>query len=174
MSRITKSLAEDVARKMVATRIEAANLKENIFLELLYEKVKNIIPKEVLDFYGCYTEFIRECSEIRVSGYGFNYQYFSLCKKLPTQDKYGIIEYLPSEKDANELLSYMDAYQLAYREAKELQKEIETTLFNLRNYKSVQDNFPEAFEFLPKQQTTAIALNISDLRQKINNQNELK
>lgn len=50
-----------------------------------------------------------------------------------------------------------------------LRKEIENAVFNLRTYKAVQENFPEAFEYLPTQKTTsALALNISDLRNRIN------
>jgi hypothetical protein len=172
MSRITKTIAENVAEKMVATRIEAAKLKENIFLELLYDKVKYEIPKDVLSFYEKHQNYFKNGSEVRVSGNGFDYQYFCLDKKLPRKDNYGRIEYFPSQKDAKELLSYMDAYQLVYKEAKELRKEIEVTLFNLRTYKSVQENFPEASEYLPKIQTTALALNISDLRNKINQSKE--
>lgn len=168
MSRITKTLAQEVADKMTATRRETIRLKKSFYKESIYNEIRKTIPKDVLDFFEKYPQYTETSQSIRISGNGFNYEYEVIDKELPSKRGQNF-QYTPSEEIAKSLLEKKNEIEKLKIETESLRKEIESTIFNLKTYKYVQENFPEAFEYFPTQKiTTALSLNISDLRNRIN------
>ena len=163
--RITKTIAEEVAVKLLAKKdlqIKKAKDELSNFAEQFLEKT---LPKEVLETYKKFKPFFRESIEIIVDGNGLSYEYIELSKRYP----YGNSKtYLPNEVDAKTFRKLIDKRNDLVKQRRELKEELSNAIFNLKTYKAVQENFPEAFEFLPKEnKNTALAINISEIRQKI-------
>jgi len=163
MSRITKLIAENVAAKLTEKQdSEIKELKSELSNKFTDIYLKTI-PKEVLDFHKKYPEFIETRSNMQISGNGFQYQSLSLNKSFPAKNHI----FLPNEKDAKTLLSLVNEISDKKSEHSKLKQEIEVLLFGLRTYTKVNSEFPEATPFLPKTITSALMVNISDLREKL-------
>jgi hypothetical protein len=166
MSRITKQIANDVAIKMTATKREVVKLKKQFYKEFIYNELRNQIPKNILDFYEQNPRYVKTYNYVRISGNGFNYECVVLDKSLPSPNS-NTFEFLPSEKTAKTLLGLKLEFEKLGKETDDLFMELQNALIGLRTYNSVNENLPEAFEFLPTIKTTTLQLNISDLRKKL-------
>ena len=75
MSRITKDIAHEVARKLTSKKTEEINkIEKELQLKLegfLLEKV----PKEIMDLFKKHPNYFEKTSSFRISGNGFNYEY---------------------------------------------------------------------------------------------------
>lgn len=163
MSRITKQIAENVSVKL--TEKQALEIKElntelaNKFTEI-YLKT---IPKEVLDIHKKYPEFIETRSSLQCQGNGFNWQSLYLNANFPAKNHC----FSPNENDAKLLLSLINEINDKKSELLKLKQEVYALVFNFRTYAKVSSEFPEAIPFLPTITSTALMVNISDLRKKL-------
>lgn len=163
MSRITKLIAENVAVKL--TEKQALEIKElktelsNKFTEIYLKTV----PKEILDLHKKYPDFIETRSSFQMSGNGFQYQSLSLNSSFPAKNHC----FSPNEVDAKMLLKLLNEIDKKKSELSKLKTEVEALVFGLRTYAKVNSEFPEATPFLPKTITSALMVNISDLRKKL-------
>jgi len=160
---ITKLIATEVAEKLTdKKRLEIVNLKTD--LSLVFEGiVLKSIPDEVIKLYKKYPNHFETKRSFQLCGNGFEYQYLGVTKDIPHYKS----SFTPNEEDSKLLINKLNEIKDLKKKYDELFKEIEITLFSLRTYKRVEENFPEAFLLLPNKTTYAVALNISDLRQKI-------
>jgi len=160
---ITKQIASEVAILLLqkqANEIKSLNKDlETEFTEMVFKK----IPVEVLDVFGKFSDYFGTRKSFQLSGNGFNYKWLSASRCLPAKNA----SFCPDEKEAKRLLSIINKIDDKSNKYQDLLKEIEVTLFSLRTYKRVEENFPEAFVLLPKKQTVSLALNLSDLRNKL-------
>jgi len=160
---ITKQIASEVAVLLLQEKQKEINsLKKNLDSEFT-EIVLKTIPIDVLDFNDKFPDYLDLRSSFQCMGNGFNYKWLNTSKSLPCKNS----NFLPNPSEAKKLLSIIGKIGDKKKVYNELLKEIEVTLFSLRTYKRVEESFPEAFILLPNKTTTAVALNISDLRQKI-------
>lgn len=163
MSRVTKQIAESVAIEL--TKKNALEIKElkadldNKFTEIYLKTV----PKEVLQLFEKYPDYVETRSSMQMSGNGFQYQSLSLNKSFPAKNHV----FLPNEKDAKMLLLLVNEISDKKSEHSKLKQEVSALLFNLKTYNRVNSEFPEATPFLPKTVTSALMVNISDLREKL-------
>lgn len=160
---ITKAIAVEVAEKLIQKQgLELKGLKED-----LKQKLENIIlgtiPKEIKDFYKKHPSYVETRQSFQLSGNGFEYQYLNTKNHIPAFKS----SFQPNETDALLIKNSLNQIKDKEKEYKKLFSEIEVALFGLRTYKRVEENFPEAFLLLPNKITTSLAVNISDLRQKI-------
>lgn len=70
-------------------------------------------------------------------------------------------------KTSNALLKEYNRNNDEKDKIKMLERDLVHTLLNLKTYKSVTENFPEAAAYLPKIVNNTIALNLSDIRNRI-------
>jgi len=160
---ITKTIAAEVAEKLLSKQVlELQGLKED-----LKQKLENIIlstiPKEIKDFYKKYPSYVETRQSFQLSGNGFEYQYLNTKNHIPSFKS----SFQPNESDALLIKNSLNEIKDKEKEYKKLFSEIEIALFGLRTYKRVEENFPEAFVFLPNSISNKLVVNISDLRNKI-------
>jgi hypothetical protein len=163
--RITKQTASDVAKQLVAKKG-----KENakIWIELcesIYESVKKTIPKDLIDFSEKYPSYIRATQVVKIVGNGFNHESINITKVLPCKDWSFI--YTPTSEEGDKWIKLFNKYHEQRKETETLYRDIENALYNLKTYKAIEENFPEAYKFLPEKITTSLSINLSDIRQKI-------
>lgn len=116
-----------------------------------------------MDCFKKYPKYFETRRSIQLSGNGWNWRSLSLGEQIP----YTGCCFNPDEKDGDFLLKLKNSYDQKHKDLELLISEIETSLISLRTYKRVEENFPEAFAFLPKKITTSLSININDIRKKI-------
>jgi len=163
MSRITKQIAENVAAQLTRKKnTEISSLKkelENKFSEIYLKTV----PKEVLQLFEKFPDYVKTRRGLQCTGNGFEWQTLDFNKELPAYKNC----FSPDELDAKELLELANKIKDKKQELFKLKAEIENVVFNLRTFKRVEIEFPEAVPFLPTTVSTALMVNISDLRNKL-------
>lgn len=163
--RITKSIAEYVAKQMVSEKKKLLERKRDIVKGICTEIYKREIPKDVLKLWDKNSSWLKSTSSVRLNGYGFSYEYQDI-EELPknfNRDPFLIFE----NNEAELVLSARNEIQKINDEIRSLQSEIEQALLSLVTYKRVSENFPEAIPFLPKIQNTSLVVDLSNLRNKI-------
>lgn len=163
MSRITKQIAENVAIKLTEKQAKEIKDLQSELKDKFTEIYLKTIPKEVLDLFKKHPDFMETRSSMQLQGNGFNYQYIGLNASYPCKNHV----FTPSPQDAKILLSQINDVYNKKSELSKLKLEIETLVFGLRTYAKVKSEFPEAAPFLPKATSTALMVNISDLRKKL-------
>jgi len=160
---ITKTIAAEVAEKLLSKQaLEIKNLRNK--LESTFDEIYlKTIPKEVVELFKKYPNYFKTRNNFHLSGNGFDWKSITAYKSLP----YINYAFQPNEKDSIILHNSINKIDKKKSEYKKLHSEIEIALFGLRTYKRVEENFPEAFLLLPNKITTSLAVNISDLRNKI-------
>lgn len=163
--RITKQIASEVAKQLLA---EKRKENDKNWIELskkVYESVLKTVPKEIIELHEKHPSFVRTSRSIKLIGNGFNHEYVNTSKEFPCE--HYSKNYVPTAKEGVEWIKLLNDYNDGKESIKKLNSEIELALYNLRTYKAVQENFPEAYELLPEKTSTALSINISDIRQKI-------
>jgi len=163
MSLITKAIAQEVALRLTAKKlneVEALRLNlRNVFTEMYLAT----IPEEILKLFKAHPSYFEARSSFQLQGNGCNYEYLSTNKNLPFSKRL----FMPTAEQAGILLPLCNSLDAKNKELKELRNEIEITLNSLRSYKRIRELFPEAAPFLPEKITTALAVNISDLQSRL-------
>lgn len=160
---VTKQIASEVAEKLIQKQgLELIELKENL-KQKFEEIVLNTIPKYIKDFYKKHPRYMDTRQSFQLSGNGFEYKYLNTKNEVPAFSH----SFQPNDRDAIILHGLLNEIDKKEKQYEKLFSEIEIALFGLRTYKRVEENFPEAFLLLPNKITTSLAINISDLRNKI-------
>lgn len=167
--RITKQIASDVAKELVAKKS-----KENgkVWIELcekIHKSILKTIPKDLLEISEKYPNYIKGSQVVKIIGNGFNHESINISKTFPCTDWSRI--YTPTEEEGKEWISLFNKYHDERKKISELYRDIENCLYNLKTYKAVEENFPEAYKYLPVKIATSLSINLSDIRQKINEKN---
>ena len=164
MSRITKDIAHEVARKLTSKKTEEINkIEKELQLKLegfLLEKV----PKEIMDLFKKHPNYFEKTSSFRISGNGFNYEYLQTKNSIPYC---GNNSFTPTAEQAKPLMELNNKITDLKKKKSELFREIQNLLYNLRTYSKVISEFPEAEPFLPKTITNKLIVNISDIRNQL-------
>lgn len=165
---ITKDIARQTAIKMIA-KIEAkVKNKKAELSELIIENYNKNLPKEILEASLKYPNYFKKSSQVLLKENGLN-DSFSLTKSVcSTLDTYQVV-FIPEVAIAKLLSKGIIELNKLENKKKELRIQIENTLLNLKTYKRIQDQFPEAFEFLPEKAQTdnALAIPIDDIRKQL-------
>jgi len=165
---ITRTIAEEVAQKLTAQKqreIKEMKGRLGMAVTLAYEST---IPKEVAILFDTHKDWMKKVSSVRLHGRGFNYETINLSKVLPSKKEEYSSQNMNVEKEYGD--KWIKDHQLiekAQKELKTLVAEIENALIGLKTYKRVEENFPEAAKFLPQKGNTAIAINLSHIRNQL-------
>lgn len=165
MSTITKAIANEVAIKLTEKKQKEIKKLNSELNAIFYDMVVSKIPKEVLDAYKNHKEYFNRRSDMQMIGQGWNWRYISFGCELP----YNKTVFEPNSKQSDILVKLKNTIEEKTDARNKLISEIEVALFSLRTYKRVEESFPEATPFLPEKITNVLAVNISDIRQKIKN-----
>lgn len=163
MGRISRHVAEDMARAMLADKKKALDKQRKELEVLAHELIQRVIPSLVLEAYKEAPKYFNQYGYVNVTGNGFNNQRFSLSKSLPLASSYVTLK----PNDSAILLEAHDNFTDADKAYDNLFLEVRTALTNLGTYNKIRDAFPEAEAFIPPSITREVAVNITDLRKKL-------
>ena len=163
MSRITKTIAENVAIKLLEKKYaKIEEIKEGLKVKFT-EIYKKQLPKEVLELFYKKQGFFYQRTNFVLDGNGHSHNIIYTTEPLPYLS--GAVSL--DVEDSKIILDIMNNISNLESEYNKLKLEIETTLLNLRTYSKISSEFPEATPFLPNTTSTALSVNISDLRNKL-------
>jgi len=166
MSRITKDIANQVAKKLTDKRKIAVDKKYKEFQEDAFEAYKKKIPKDVLEFYATHKTWVKEVSQYKLIGHGWNHEYVYMSGLLPSKDG-NYINVPLDEKTSKALLIKSDYVKEERQKIEVLKDEIITALLRLGTFKRVEAEFKEAYLLLPKTVSQALVVNIDKIREKL-------
>lgn len=171
MSRITKTLASQVAAKLAAPIWNRAENLEKDLMALITPLYEATLPKDILNTFKKYPKYFNVSGHIRISGPGLGaWNSFELSKALPKKESsYNTLTV--DQEVANKIVDLDNKITTTKKEYREHKQEIETAVFGLRTYGKVQLEFPEAFVLLPPITSTALTVNLKSIRCKIDRKN---
>lgn len=169
MSRITKQIAEEVAKAMTAEKAKNVTDLKDRFKQSVEEIALLRVPETVTKLFkdSSLRAYISQSDYVYLHSHGFNFRGVRLKNPVPVNKGQNSLELTALE--GKFLWNLEKEYKKAEEGLEELTQEIYFTLLHtLKTYKKVQDHFPEAFEHLPKVGTpTSLAINLDALRHKI-------
>lgn len=147
MAKITKAIAEQVAKAVTAKLKQKIDDAEKEMSVAVTEIVLKRIPEEVMVAYKKAPAYISDTSYVYLNSNGYNSRKVVLTERLPYGRSYyieGITnkEVAPLDKIEQKKEKLKDKYDRTYQE-------IESTLIGLGTYKRVQEQFPELYKYLP-------------------------
>lgn len=165
MTRISKTLAQNVASKLVEKkRTELGKMRIELS-EYIHDWYVTKIPKDVMKLFKAQKKWFSTRGSISFCGNGFNYKSFGFRTELPTGGDYNI---MPDETCAKEVTLMVNAIEKKEDEIDRLHSEIKHALIGLKNYSNIEKEFPEAYKLLPKEnQCTAIMVNVDKIRERL-------
>lgn len=167
MSRITKDIASAIAKKLIQKKQDAVNKLNNEFAKKAGEYYLKTLPEKVIKAFedDVLKKYIDTTTSIRLSGHGWNYQYVPLDKNYPDNRK-SVQNFTPKQMEI--LLKMYNDHSTAKNELNDLKSKIEIALYNLKTYSRVSESFPEAIPHLPTNSTTAVSVNVLEIRNELN------
>jgi len=164
MSRITKEIASQVAKKLTAKKLEEiTNLEKEIAtkFEAIY---LNRLSKEIKETFKKHKNYFYTRSQFQVSGSGFDYFYVNTLNEVPYNRN---SSFVATKEDADVLLPLINNKKLLKGNYDKLIIEIEALLYGLRTYSKVISEFPEAEPFLPYNLSNKLMVNVSEIRNQL-------
>lgn len=165
--RISQSLASQIAKKLMEKKKTLQQTAKEAYRQYFTEIAEKKVPKNVMEFFGKHSEYVKTTSSIYVDGKGFNKLSVSLTKAIPSINPNCYYDHIDlSDAEVKKGKELYDAHEKMKTKNEELEYEIEATLINLRTYSNIQKEFPEAAEHLPALGLTVI-VNTDALRKKL-------
>ncbi len=164
MSRITKQIAEEMAKHLVEPQTLEITKLTGELTTVCRQFYLDSLPEGILPVFKKWLVWFDSTSQIRIEGPGLSqgYKYYNIGESLPKNTDSIVIT---AEQAA-------DIIAIEKEERSQLRESIEVILFNLRTYKNVQEKFPEAAKYLPAQKTPApVMILLKDIRCKLDKVN---
>jgi hypothetical protein len=157
MGRISKSLAEEVTRKLIAPIDKEIKALEKEKIEIARDYYKNLVPKMVQDCFDLHPEYFMKFSNWVHYG-----EYNSIgrveSKEFPEDNK--TTSYSINQPKVVKVLSEIDLkLHNLEKKKRESYSLIYSSLIGLGTIKKIKEFMPEAGEFLPIEATTALSVN---------------
>jgi uncharacterized phage infection (PIP) family protein YhgE len=165
MANVIQAIAQEVAEKLTEKKQQKIEALEKSFENKLKEEYLKTIPQDVLEAANKFPEYFNKTGCLYIHGNGWSHQYISITGSIISKRNRDYFE--PNQDIADVLKKDYNNIQKLQSEISELKRDIKATLIGLKTYNRVKTEFPEAFEFLPEKITTALALNINDIRKKL-------
>lgn len=167
MSRITKEIATTVATQLTTKKREVVKELGKKFRSELKRMYVEATPAEIKELAVKFPQYFERRNRISFGGTnGFGYESYSIEGNVIVAPSDAYFTNISSE-NAKILKKLDNEIQDKNKELKDLVKELEILLYSLRTYSKVAEQFPEAVPFLPFKTTSALAINIEDLRKKL-------
>lgn len=173
MSRITQDLAGQIAYKLTEKSRAAAELLKKDYQQMTTDYYDQETPKEVAEVKAKHPDWFCTTRTIRLEGHGFRYETVTATHPvIKNKDHDAYLTLTP--KIASALTTAKRNWEKADAACKELKKETEHALINLRTYKNISENIPEAKAYLPPPMSNALVVNVDSLNRKLAKQPEVK
>jgi hypothetical protein len=167
--RITKAIAEETAKKMVASKQEALGVKvkelSTFTQNYLFEKV----PNDVKECFKSNPKFIKTDQSFRFTGLGFNHEWISTLMEIPSTTQYIGLDQEDSFF-AEKAIKMSNAIDKQKDRIKNLKAHIESALLSFGTVKKASEMFSECAEFLPKDEKfMPPSVNLGKIRELLTN-----
>lgn len=164
---ITKNVAESIGYKLTQKIADKIKIKRSEISEIVSKIYLENLPKDIVSISEKHRKYFKVSHKIRCEGNGLNSIEITLTKSVISDGNWQLC-ILPSVSEAKKILKIYNELQDLNEKEKELKKSIENTLLQLRTYKRIEAEFPEAFEFLPKDSVVnTLAVPIEDIRSQL-------
>lgn len=160
--RITKEIAVNAAKKLVAKKREQNAAKDKQFKGIVTDLYKSTVPKDVLGMFETHPMYIDISWNVNLYDNGNYIANVSLSESLPQKDGRCSLQI------GSDILKLYRSIKAEKKSIDELQETIENILYDLRTLKNVEKHLPEAVQHIPAAQNTALAINLEPLRALIN------
>lgn len=164
---ISKQLADSISKE-IATKLKVkVDKAEAEYLKLATSFYKKQVPAAVLRMQKQHPDYFQTGTSLCLNGHGFHHEVVKMSESLVKNsgNYYSILHLTPAI--ARELIVAKNNWENLQEQYKQLRAETTTALLNLRTFKNIQEQLPEAVKYLPKSKTTAIIPNLGKLRVKI-------
>lgn len=171
MSKISKTTAEEVAKKALAKYSNEIDEQKKIIKQLATNLYLKHVGNEVLSAFKSFDPWFKKTSQIQLVGNGFNHQVFKIDGYLPTNNSNGSNHFISINSDDKELIDLSNQLLKATRSENDLQKKYDVlleqliqALLALSSYKRIIENLPQVAPFLPVQKKMEIIVDLSDIK----------
>lgn len=169
MSRISQDLANQIAFKLTAKSRAAADLLKKEYQALVHQLYLDQIPAEVKKALAKHPEWFYTRQTVGFSGHGFRYEKVNV--PIPVVCNSGSDANLTlTDEISSKLTNAKRKWEKADSGCNDLKKETEQALINLRTFKNIRENIPEAAPFLPPPMSNSLVVNVDDLNRKLSQQ----
>lgn len=167
MSRISQDLASQIAFKLTAKSRAAADLLKKEYQSLVYELYLEETPAEIKKMFTKYPEWFYTRQVVSFFGHGFRFESVTVEKPVIVNTSNRDANLTLTDAIANKLTKFKRKYEKADADCKELKRETEQALINLRTFQRIRENIPEAAPFLPPPMSNALVVNVDALNKKL-------
>lgn len=164
MSKISRSLAEDIATKLVVKLDEESKSINKEIEDILYEETIKLVPKDIMNIFNENKQWINYTNASYFS-FRSNHVYYNLRRDYPYNKDKNIVITDDEICEKLELLKNKD--EKLKKKRKDLHKEVADTILSLNTTNKIKEFFPEAAVYLPGEKME-IAINIDSTREKVN------
>jgi hypothetical protein len=167
MTRITKEIATQVAVQLTSKKRELVKELDVKFRSELKRMYVEDTPIDIIQLEVKFPQYFEKRNRIGFNGTnGFGYEVYSIEGTVIATINGAY--YTKISPENSKILKTLDnEIQDKKKELKDLVTELEILLYSLRTYAKVTEQFPEAVPFLPYRTTSALAINIEDVRKKL-------
>lgn len=168
MSRVTKTVAREMAEKLAKPhydRMKELSKRRSDGVRAVYTAG---IPKAIIDASRHFPEWINSFSSVYVHGAGLNKSFQVDPMVIGRTTSQGSASFKADNDQSDAIQKITLEYENAKRDYDDILLEIENALINLRTFKNIEKEFPEAVPHLPTSNTnTSLMVNIDGLRAKL-------
>ena len=162
--RVSKSLAKQIAGKMLEKKYQEIKDIEKERNELFISYYLETLPKNVIKCFESNQEYINKHVSFSLNGIGLMNYEITINEGIPSTDNCRINVSVTIAEKMNE---YRNVISDKIKAVRSLRSNLEAALFKLATPARIAENLPEAVPFLPKENKLEIAINFSDLRNQL-------
>lgn len=172
MSRISKDLAWDLARKLTSGSESAIELLRAEFEEAVTCAYEAQIPDDIKELSKRHPDWFQHVEDIRLDSSGFASTYVNLTRPVIAFHGKGQFPGLNNSISAP-LVKMNHKIMNADKKYKTLKRETQQALLALKTHANIIKHFPNAAPLLPRQMSLSLVVNFDSLKRRLNQQPEI-
>lgn len=150
-----------MAIKIAKEKLDQINVLFDKFNEHLVSEYNKNLPPSVVVFHNQMPHYIEAQSYIRVTGNGFHHDSFGVNVRVISNKSSNYFE--PNVEVVAILLKMYNEYKDERKIYNTLIVDIENALIQLKTYKNIEVQFPNAIKYLPTKSITTVAVNLDSI-----------
>lgn len=174
MNRITKFEAEQIAKALVKPKRAKLEKAKNALRDELQKRYRGNVPFEVWKAFSeneAIKPYISYGESLYVSGGGIYNIYFSLEKPIPRLANSGNLKLNLEGAEGEKFAKAYATLEDKRNKISALERQIGITLLELKTYKKIEVEFPEASPFLNKENKTQLpSIQLVAVRDQLNSE----
>lgn len=165
--RITKELAKMMAGQILTNNAQEVSDAREAYCQAVTDVYKTQIPENVMELFGQYPKWVSITDSVRLEGHGFRHDVVSITESLPCQNDDSYVYLKMNAAIAAKLVKLKNRHAKLAEAYRILKSNTTNALISLGTYKRISENFPEAVQFLPKDNNLRVMINYDAIRKQI-------